>query len=72
MGIAYHLSVLQREFQSGKFNENVTENIDEMHFVVNLDNGHILGFREDTSVTYNIISIKMGKFQIPNFIKWLK
>jgi hypothetical protein len=28
------------------------ENIDETHFVVNLDNGHTLGFREDTSVTY--------------------
>jgi hypothetical protein len=28
------------------------ENLDETHFVVNLDNGHTLGFRGDTSVTY--------------------
>jgi hypothetical protein len=35
-----------------EFNENVMENLDEMHFVVNLDNGHTLGFRGDTSVTY--------------------
>jgi hypothetical protein len=28
------------------------ENIDETHFVVNLDNGHTLGFQGDTSVTY--------------------
>jgi hypothetical protein len=52
MGTTYHLGVLQRGFQSGKFDGNVMENIDETHFVVNLDNGHILGFRGDTSVTY--------------------
>jgi hypothetical protein len=52
MDTAYHLGVLQRGFQSGEFDENVMENIDEMHFVVNLDNGHTLGFRGDTSVTY--------------------
>jgi hypothetical protein len=28
------------------------ENLDEMHFVVNLDNGHTLGFRGDTSIIY--------------------
>ena len=28
------------------------ENIDETHFVVNLDNGHTLGFREDTTIKY--------------------
>jgi hypothetical protein len=28
------------------------ENLDEMHFVVNLDNGHTLGFWGDISVTY--------------------
>jgi hypothetical protein len=52
MGTAYHLGVLQRGFQSGEFDENVMENLDETHFVVNLDNGHTLGFRGDTSVTY--------------------
>ena len=28
------------------------ENVDETHFVVNLDNGHTLGFRGDTTVKY--------------------
>jgi hypothetical protein len=52
MGTAYHLGVLQRGFQSGEFDENVMEKLDETHFVVNLDNGHTLGVRGDTSVTY--------------------
>jgi hypothetical protein len=52
MGTTYHLGVLQRGFQSREFDENVIKNIDEMHFVVNLDNGHTLGFRGDTNVTY--------------------
>jgi hypothetical protein len=38
MGTTYHLGVLQRGFQLGEFDENVMENIDETHFVVNLDN----------------------------------
>ena len=29
------------------------ENVDETHFVVNLDNGRILGFRGDTIVKYD-------------------
>ena len=51
MGIAYHLGVLQRGFQSREFDENVMENLDETYFVVNLDNGHTLGFWGDISVT---------------------
>jgi hypothetical protein len=41
---AYHLGVLQKGFQTGDFNENVMDNIDETHFVVNLDNERTLGF----------------------------
>jgi hypothetical protein len=52
MGTTYHLGVLQRGFQLGKFDENVMENIDEMHFVVNLDNRHTLGFWGDINVKY--------------------
>jgi hypothetical protein len=52
MGTTYHLGVLQRGFQSREFDENVMENIDETHFVVNLDNEHTLGFQGDTSITY--------------------
>ena len=48
----YHLGVLQRGFGSGIFDENLMENVDETHFVVNLDNGRTLGFRGDTTVKY--------------------
>ena len=48
----YHLGVLQRGFGSGIFDENLIENIDKTHFVVNLDNGRILGFRGDTTLKY--------------------
>jgi hypothetical protein len=44
--------VLQRGFQTGIFDENLIENIDETHFVINMDNGRTLGFRGDTTVKY--------------------
>jgi hypothetical protein len=46
------LDVLQRGFQTGIFDENLIENIDKTHFVVNVDNGRTLGFRGDTIVKY--------------------
>jgi hypothetical protein len=52
MATAYHLGVLHRGFQTNVFDESIMENIDETHFVVNLDNGRTLGFRGDTSVKY--------------------
>jgi hypothetical protein len=52
MQAAHHLDVLQRGFQTSIFDENLIENIDEIHFVVNVDNGRTLGFREDTTVKY--------------------
>jgi len=39
--------------------ENLVENIDETHFVVNIDNGQILGFRGDTSVKYVKVVLKV-------------
>ena len=50
--IVHHLGVLKRGFDSGLFDENLMENIDETHFVVNMDNGRTLGFRGDTSTKY--------------------
>ena len=44
--------MLKRDFDSGLFDENLMENIDETHFVVNMDNGRTLGFRGDTSTNY--------------------
>ena len=52
MQTAYHLGVLQRRFSSRKFDENLMENLNEMHFVVNLNNGQILGFQEDIAIKY--------------------
>jgi hypothetical protein len=46
------LDVLQRGFQTSIFDENLIENIDETHFVINMDNGRTLGFRGDTTVKY--------------------
>jgi hypothetical protein len=44
--------ILQRGFQTGIFDENLIENIDETHFVINMDNGRTLGFWGDTIVKY--------------------
>ena len=52
MNTIHHLGVLQRDFQSGIFDENLMGNLDETHFTVNMDNGRILGFRGDTVVKY--------------------
>ena len=48
----YYLEVLKRRFESGLFDENLMENIDVTHFIVNMDNGRTLGFWGDTSIKY--------------------
>ena len=52
MHTAHHLGVLQRGFQSSKFDENLMDNLDERHFVINVDNGQTLDFRGDSTVRY--------------------
>ena len=52
MHTAHHLGVLQRGFQSGEFDENLIDNLDETHFVINVDNGRTLGFRGNSIVRY--------------------
>ena len=52
IAIAYHLGVLHMDFESGVFYDNLMENVDETHFVVNLDNGRTLGFKGNTTVKY--------------------
>lgn len=42
--VAYHIGVLAREFRNGLLDENLVENIDETHFIINMDNGRTLGF----------------------------
>ena len=36
----------------GEYNKNLIENIDEIHFVINMDNGKMLGFHRDQVVKY--------------------
>lgn len=48
--ITYNIGVLAWAFCSGKLDENLQENINEMHFIVNMDNKRTLGFRGDTQV----------------------
>ena len=50
--IAFHLGELHRGFASGDIDENLIENMDETHFVVNVDNGRTLGVRGDNDVKY--------------------
>ena len=50
--IAFHLGELNRGFASGDLDENLIENMDETHFVVNMDNGRTLGVRGDNDVKY--------------------
>ena len=52
MHTAFHLGVLHRDFSKGTFDENLMENIDKTHFVVNMNNGRTLGFRGDITVSY--------------------
>eukprot|EP00474_Spongospora_subterranea_P006157 CRZ06615.1 hypothetical protein [Spongospora subterranea] len=43
--IAYHLGVVGCEFHAGAIDEEMVENWDETHFVINMDNGKTLGFK---------------------------
>jgi hypothetical protein len=59
--IAYHLGVIAREFQWGALDENLVENADETHFVINMDNGKTLGFSGENDVKYaEVVSGGMG------------
>ena len=50
--VAYLLGQIQRDFVSGALDENMVENIDETHFIVNMDDGKTLGFRGDEECKY--------------------
>jgi hypothetical protein len=58
---ARHLGVLKRDFESGALDENCVENGDETHFVINLDNGRILGAFDETEIRYtDVVSGGIG------------
>ena len=50
--VAYHLGVVSRQFEEGLLDEDMCENVDETHFIINMDNGKTLGFAGDTEVRY--------------------
>ena len=57
MQTAYHMGVLHKGFLSRIFQEHLMKNLDEIHFVINLDNDKTLGFCGDTTIKYvNIVS----------------
>ena len=54
METAYHLGIyhIAEVICIWRIDENLMENLDETHFVVNLNNGRTLGFWRDTVVKY--------------------
>ena len=45
--VAVFLGEIKRQFDSGYLNEEAVQNMDETHFVVNMDNGKMLGLVGD-------------------------
>jgi len=54
--VAYHLGVLSREITSGALDEDLLENVDETHFVINMDDGRTLSFIGANDVRYADVS----------------
>lgn len=54
--VAYHLGEMHRGFRDGQMEEDLIDNMDETHFVVNVENGRTLGFIGDESVKYADVS----------------
>jgi hypothetical protein len=52
MTVAYHIGELQRQFEAGMLDEQLLQNADETHFVINMDNGRALGFRGEEVIKY--------------------
>lgn len=50
--VAYHLGCVKRDFDAGVLDENMVENIDETHFVVNMDNKKTIAVKGTDTVKY--------------------
>lgn len=50
--VAFHLGCVKRGFESGLLDEDLVENIDETHFLINLDDGKIFGLCGAQEVKY--------------------
>ncbi|KAL2642890.1 hypothetical protein R1flu_010477 [Riccia fluitans] len=65
MTVAHHLGKLFREFTDGQLDEDMVENVDETHFIINMDNGRTLGFQGDQEVQYaDVVSGVQGMIMI--------
>ena len=51
--VAYHLGQMKKQFESGELEEDTIENMDETHFIINMDNGKTLGFKGDNTIKYS-------------------
>ena len=49
---AFNLGVVQRGFLSREYHEDFIENVDDTHFVINMDNRRTLGLCSDQAVKY--------------------
>lgn len=52
----FHLGEMCRAFGDKLLNEDVVENLDETHFMLNMDNSRTLGFVGDENVKYADVS----------------
>jgi hypothetical protein len=50
--VAKHIGMLKRDFESGVLDENVVENGDETHFLINMDNGRTVAGIGDRDIRY--------------------
>ncbi len=54
--VVAYLGQMSRRFASGELNEEHVANMDETHFIINVDNGRTLGFKGDEEVKYSDVS----------------
>lgn len=67
--MAFHLGVLQRGFASGEFSETHMENMDETHFIIDMDNGRTLSARGEHNIRYaDVVSGTTGMTMIVQVI----
>ena len=59
--MAHFMGELSRGFENGELNEDFIGNVDETHFIFNMDNGNTLEFRGDDTIKYaDVVSGGVG------------
>ncbi|DBA02185.1 TPA: hypothetical protein N0F65_004820 [Lagenidium giganteum] len=63
--IAFHLGELKRKFDSGELDDDTPLNMDETHFIINMDNKTTLDFRGRSRIKYHdVVSDPPGHHQV--------